>query len=133
MDYSQNAETVLEAFSAIERRDNKRLAGLVTSDFESRWPLSLPYGGTKHGLDPEGISWSAVWEPLQPTMAERNMDARVIAASGDQVVVLWHQRGASLSGERFDGEVLGLYHLRDGKVRRAQMFSLRHNRRRRFS
>ena len=50
------------------------------------------------------------------------MDARVIAAQGDDVVVLWHQRGRSAIGESIDEEVLGLYRLRDGKLARAQMF-----------
>jgi hypothetical protein len=50
------------------------------------------------------------------------MDPRVVAASEDEVVVLWHQRGVSPTGERFDGEVLGLYQLHDRKLARAQMF-----------
>jgi hypothetical protein len=50
------------------------------------------------------------------------MDPRVVAASDDEVVVLWQQRGISAAGERFHGEVLGLYRLRDGKLARTQMF-----------
>ena len=50
------------------------------------------------------------------------MDPRVVAATDEEVVVLWRQRGLSPSGERFDGEVLGLYGVRDGKFARAQMF-----------
>jgi ketosteroid isomerase-like protein len=50
------------------------------------------------------------------------MDPEVVAANGDKVVILWRQRGLSPSGERFDGEVLGLYQVRDGKLARAQMF-----------
>jgi ketosteroid isomerase-like protein len=50
------------------------------------------------------------------------MDPRVVAATEREVVVLWHQRGLSAGGERFDGEVLGLYGVRDGKFARAQMF-----------
>ena len=50
------------------------------------------------------------------------MDPRVVAAGEDEVVVLWRQRGVGPSGERFDGEVLGLYGFRDGKLARAQMF-----------
>jgi len=38
------------------------------------------------------------------------------------VVILWHQRGVSPTGDRFDGEALGLYQMRDGKLARAQMF-----------
>jgi hypothetical protein len=36
------------------------------------------------------------------------MDARVVAASDDEVVVLWRQRGRSAIGDRFDSPVLGL-------------------------
>ncbi len=50
------------------------------------------------------------------------MDPRVAAISEDEGVVLWRQRGVSPSGERFDGEVLGLYQIREGKLGRAQMF-----------
>jgi len=50
------------------------------------------------------------------------MDPRVVAANEAEIVVLWRQRGLSPSGERFDGEVLGLYQLREGKLARAQMF-----------
>jgi ketosteroid isomerase-like protein len=50
------------------------------------------------------------------------MSPRVVAASDHEVVVLWRQRGISPDGERFDGEVLGLYEVRQGKLARAQMF-----------
>jgi len=71
---------------------------------------------TKHPI------WGETWTPLQPTEAERRMDPRVVAANGNEVVVLWHQRGLSPNGERCDSEVLGYYRLRDGKLARAQMF-----------
>jgi ketosteroid isomerase-like protein len=66
--------------------------------------------------------WSATWNPLQPTAAERKTNLRVIGADDHQVVILYHQRGVTPSGERFDGEVIGLYALRDFKLSRAQMF-----------
>jgi ketosteroid isomerase-like protein len=50
------------------------------------------------------------------------MDPQVIGADDRQVVILYHQRGVSPSGERFDGEVIGLYDMRDFKLSRAQMF-----------
>src|SRR5262249_27434296 len=84
--------------------------------------LSLPYGGTFSGLEPMPNSWSATWQSLQPTEAEKKMDARVIAARNDEVVVLWHQRGLSPRGAHFHGEVLGLYTFREDKLARAQMF-----------
>jgi ketosteroid isomerase-like protein len=45
-----------------------------------------------------------------------------LAAHGDEVVVLWRQRGASPGGDRVDSPVLGLYEIRDGELARAQMF-----------
>jgi len=50
------------------------------------------------------------------------MDPQVVAAHGDDVVVLWHQRGRSGDGDSIDEEVLGLYRFREGKLARAQMF-----------
>ena len=87
---------------------------------EMYWPPSLPYGGTARGLQQE--TWSDTWRPLQPTEAERRMEPRVVAASEEEVVVLWRQRGVTPAGDRFDGEVLGLYHVRGGQLTRAQMF-----------
>jgi ketosteroid isomerase-like protein len=62
------------------------------------------------------------WIPLQPTEAERRLSPRLVTANGNEVVVLWHQRGLSPGGERLDTEVLGMYEVRDGKLLRAQMF-----------
>jgi hypothetical protein len=36
--------------------------------------------------------------------------------------VFWQQRGVSPNGERFDGPVIGLYRIREGKLARAEMF-----------
>jgi len=120
----EHADTrvILEIFGAIERRDLQRLVELCHSDVEFHWPPALPYGGTSRGLRTDPLSWGHTWLPLQPTDGERKMDPRVVAASDDEVVVLWRQRGVSPSGDRFDSPVLGLYEFRDGKLARAQMF-----------
>jgi ketosteroid isomerase-like protein len=112
----ENGKLVLDVFRALEQRNNAKFGELLDPKFEIHWPPSLPYGGR------EVPTWSETWEPLQPTEAERKMDPRVIAESEDEVVVLWQQRGVSRSGKRFEGEVLGLYRVRDGKLARAQMF-----------
>jgi len=44
-------------------------------------------------VEPQRHGWGGTWQPLQPTEAERMMNAQVIAAHDDDVVVLWHQRG----------------------------------------
>jgi ketosteroid isomerase-like protein len=118
----ENVAVMLEIFRAIERRDRQGVLHLCCPDVEFHWPPSLPYGGVSPGLADDRPTWSETWIPLQPTEAERRMDPRVVAASDDEVVVLWHQRGVTPAGDRLGTPVLGLYHVRDGKLARAQMF-----------
>jgi len=124
----KNIQVMLENFRAIEQRDRNHenlepMRQLMQPDVEFHWPPALPYGGTSRVERRTGRpNWSDTWTPLQPTPVERRMDPRVIAASDDEVVILYHQRGVSTDGERFDGEVLGLYQVRDGKLARGQMF-----------
>jgi len=116
MDAHKNAELMLEVFRAIERRDAQRVFSLCHADVEFLWPPSLPYAGGARG------AWTETWVPLQPTRAEQRMDPRIVAATDQEVVAVWQQRGLSPAGERLDTPVLGLYRLRDGKLARAQMF-----------
>jgi NAD(P)H dehydrogenase (quinone) len=120
---NESIAIVLDAFDAVERGDDARQLELYHPEVEFHWPGSLPYGGTGRLTQRTHRSgWEEAWRPLQPTMAERQLSPRVVAASDDEVVVLWHQRGRSPDGERFDEEVLGLYSIRDGKFARAKMF-----------
>ena len=118
----KNLEVMRKLFNAVEQHDDESVLGLCQPDVEFHWPPSLPYGGSGRVLKFTGPTWGETWAPLQPSSAERKMDPRVVAASDDEVVVLWRQRGVSPTGERFDGEVLGLYRFRDAKLARAQMF-----------
>jgi len=118
----RNIEAMLEIFSAIERRDAQRVLDLVVPDVEFHWPPSLPYGGTRRSLSTDGPTWGKTWDPLQPTATERSLSPRLVAATGDEVVVHWLQRGVSRAGDRIETPVLGLYQLRGGKLARAQMF-----------
>jgi ketosteroid isomerase-like protein len=116
---SESVSIVLEAFRAVEQRDEQRLRRLCHPEITFHWPPSLPFGASHSGVD---LSWSAVWDRVQPTDVERRMDPRVIAATEREVVVLWRQRGLGPEATSYDGEVLGLYEVRDGKLARAQMF-----------
>jgi ketosteroid isomerase-like protein len=116
MSAKENIEVMRGIFNAIERRDLQGVTDRCHPDVEFLWPPSLPYDRGERG------GWAQTWIPLQPTEAEQRMDARVVAASEEEVVVLWRQRGVSPAGEKFDDPVLGLYRLRDGKLARAQMF-----------
>jgi ketosteroid isomerase-like protein len=122
----RNVQVMLEIFRTLEERDSSRRnvdereEALYQPDVEFHWPAALPYGGTFRGKD--AAIWSGTWNPLQPTATERKMDPQIIGADEHQVVILYRQRGVSPSGDRFDGEVIGLYELRDFKLSRAQMF-----------
>jgi ketosteroid isomerase-like protein len=125
-----NAEVVLAAFTAIEERDRERLFALYHDDVALHDAPSLPYGGSFRGKQalreqletaPE-TTWLGTWGPLQPTEAERRMDPRVVAATGEEVTVLYTQRAMSPSGEHLESRVLGLFEVQDKKLVRAQMF-----------
>ena len=118
----KSIEIALNAIRAVEEREMSAFLLLMHPDFEIHWPESLPYGGVARGPEPEKNSWTGTWDPLQPTEAERRMDPQVIAATDENVVVLWRQRGVTSEGVRFDGEVLGRYKIRDGKLFHAKMY-----------
>ena len=126
MTRSASTDIVMAAFAAVERRDERRLAELYHPEVEFCWLPSLPYGGSVHGAATlqasDRTGFGQVWDPLQPTWHERRMDPRVVAATEQEVVVLWHQRGLRPAGQRLDMETLGLYRVLDGKFARAQMF-----------
>ena len=117
-----SADAVMAVFTAVERRDDQALARACQPDVEFCWPPSLPYGGSARGLVRRGEGWAAYWDRLQPTAEQRRLHPRVIAAAGQEVVVLWRQRGLTPTGDSLDSEVLGLYRLSDGKLARGQMF-----------
>ena len=123
------SQIVLATIRAVEERDVEALAELYHDDVEFHDAPSLPYGGRRSGMQHlQGElaaapgTWFGTWGPLQPTAEERRMDARVVAAHDDEVAVVYRQRALSPSGERFDAPVFALYHVRDGKFARAQMF-----------
>jgi ketosteroid isomerase-like protein len=125
-----NVEVVLTALKAVEERDAEALFALYHDEVEFHEPAALPYGGSTRGKrrlqeqfarTPEQ-TWIGTWGPLQPTERERRLDARIVAASSDEVVALYQQRAVAPDGERFEAPVLALYEVREGKFARAQMF-----------
>jgi 2-methylisocitrate lyase-like PEP mutase family enzyme/ketosteroid isomerase-like protein len=118
----KNVEVMLHLFRAVERRDDRAVFACCHPRVEFLWPPSLPYGGDSARPREGRPSWSETWTPLQPSDAERSLEPRVVAAGEHEVVIRWRQKGVSPAGDRCDGEVLGLYQLRDEKLVRAQMF-----------
>jgi hypothetical protein len=127
---SDIAEIIIEVIRAIERRDHEPVGRLCHPDVTFHWPPSLPYGVPatvlQDELGPSPASarptWLETWSPLQLTGAERAMDPRVIGTRGNEVAVLWRQRGIDAAGRRLDEEVLGWYEVVDNKLARGQMF-----------
>jgi ketosteroid isomerase-like protein len=119
-----SAALILEIFRAVEERDQQRLFAFYDPDVEFHEAPSLPYGGAYRGLKAaleHARLWQQTWDPLQPDR-DRRMQPRVVAANGDEVVVLWRQRATSAAGEELDSPVLALYRIRENRLASAQMF-----------
>jgi ketosteroid isomerase-like protein len=117
-------DVVLQVFRSVEERNPELAAEVYHDDLEFHWPRPLPYAGSSYGLQASlerRPGWAQTWDPFQ-SEGDRGLGARVVAASEDEVVVLWHQRGRDQAGRLLDTPVLGLYQVRDGKLARAQMF-----------
>jgi hypothetical protein len=88
-------DVVLQVFRAVEERNPQLAVEAYHDDLEFHWPAPLPYAGSSYGLKASlerSPGWAQTWDPFQGE-TERQLSARVIAASQDEVVVLWHQRG----------------------------------------
>src|SRR5262249_50968247 len=103
MSATQNVNVLLEIFAAIERRDAQRVSELCAADVEFIWPRPLPYAGVSCLREQRPIL--DTWIALQPTAAEQGMNPRVVAATDQEVVILWRQRGVSRRGDRCDSPV----------------------------
>lgn len=117
-----NESLMLELFAAIENRDFERVLQIYDPEVEFYWPPGLPYGASGRGGEPDEATWQSTWLPLQPEPSDRRMDPRVIGSRDDEVAILYHQRGRDSKGNVIDDEVIGLYKVVHGKLRRAQMF-----------
>ncbi len=121
---TESEEIVLEAFAAVDARDDGRLKRISHPEASFVWPESLQPSQFHTVEGKVATSWEEVWEPFQPLpeFTTRKMSPQIVASSGTRVTVLWHQRGVNRRGERLDCEVLGLYEVRDRLLYRAQMF-----------
>jgi ketosteroid isomerase-like protein len=121
---TESERVVLEAFAAVDARDDERLKRISHPEASFVWPESLQPSHFRTAQGKVATSWEEVWEPFQPLpeFITRKMSPRIVASSGARVTVLWHQCGVNRHGERLDCEVLGLYEVRDGLLYRAQMF-----------
>jgi len=121
---TESEEIVLEAFAAVDTRDDERLKRVSHPDASFMWPESLQPSHFRTAQGKPATSWEEVWAPFQPLpeFITRKMNPQIVGSNGGLVTVLWHQRGVNRRGERLDCEVLGLYEVRDGLLYSAQMF-----------
>jgi ketosteroid isomerase-like protein len=120
----EKIQLVLEVFRAVEERDADALFARYDNDLEFHEAASLPFGGSYYGLAEvrqHALAWQRTWDPFQQA-AERRMEPRVIAATQEEVVIRWQQKGVNAAGERLVAPVLAHYRIRGDKVVRAQMF-----------
>jgi uncharacterized protein len=120
----QNMEAVRRLFKAVEERDLTGVLAAYDPEVVIREAESLPYGGVYRGIEGaerHARGYEQAWGRLQ-TPAERRLDATFLDA-GEQVVVLWRQRGRAADGSReFDMPAVSVYRLRGGRVVESQMF-----------
>lgn len=116
----------LDMLEAVEERDGQRLAALHHPHIRFVWPPRLPeIGGVHRGSEevlPMYARWASLWDPLQPTRAERAMSPEIVAASADHVVARFTQRGVDPSARRTETEVLAVYRWEDSLVRDLHMY-----------
>lgn len=127
-----NLATVRAMFAAVAARGDAAHAaerwaaysGLYDPDAVIHEAPSLPYGGEYTGL--AGVAahaqgYGAAWGRLQaPEMQDLQP---TFIAGGDEVVVLWRQRGVNAgTGEIFDMPATSVYQMKRGRVLQSRMF-----------
>jgi ketosteroid isomerase-like protein len=120
----QKTEIVLAAIRAVENRDPNALLALYHPEVTFEWPPGLPYSGRFRDAEIAEMSerYLAVWDPLQPTPAERRMDAQVVASGGADVVVEYAVRARDQRDNRFETRTLARYKVLDDRLAAATMF-----------
>ena len=118
-----SVDVVLQVFRSVEERNPQLAAEVYHDDLEStgrgrcRTPEAAMASRRRWNDGRDGLR-RGIHSRARPNAGS----ARVVAASEDEVVVLWHQRGRDRVGRWLDTPVLGQYQVGDGKLARAQMF-----------
>lgn len=121
---SDNASFVLKVIDALEDRRLDELRSYYHPEISFHWPPGFPYSGDHKGSEVAAMSqsFSELWGPLQPDDATRKMNARVVAAEGDTVVITYIWRAKDSRGNTFETPTSAHYRIRDGKLHDSRMF-----------
>jgi hypothetical protein len=122
---SENTDVVRRLFRAVKERDAEGAFACYDDNIEIHEARSLPYGGVYEGAEgavQHAVGYLQTWAEYQGE-AERDLAPTILDVEHDQVLVLWRQRAVdAASGKKLDLPAVSLYALRNGRVRRAQMF-----------
>ncbi len=121
---TSNEQLVLSMFRAVEDRNVDRLLEIYDPDVVFVWPPELPYGGEHRadGVVAMSEAFAEAWDPVQRSERARRFNPRVLGSRGDEVVVLYDQRGEDGRGDTCETEVIGLYTVVGDRVTRLKMF-----------
>jgi ketosteroid isomerase-like protein len=120
-----NVEVVRRLFEAVEHRDFEGVLACYAPDVEIYESPALPYGGVfagEDGVRRHAAAFMRAWGRLQPP-GQAGMAPRLAELDDETVVVVFTHRAADPeTGRQLQTPEIGLYTLRDGRVRRSQMF-----------
>jgi ketosteroid isomerase-like protein len=112
-----NVELVESAWEAFGRRDIDGATDIAGPNSEITAPESLPWGGTYRGQDGFKEFTQNLFEHFDEFSAKAE---KVLSADDDHVVVVAQVTAKTKSGNDFQGRVVWLYRLRDGKIVQAE-------------
>jgi ketosteroid isomerase-like protein len=119
------ADVIRRLFEAVERRDAVGVMACYADDVEIHEAAVLPYGGTwraHEGALAHAQGFLAAWASYQGP-DEIKLDPTFWADDSGTVCALFRHRAVDRArGVRLDLPEVGVYHVRDGKVVRSQMF-----------
>jgi uncharacterized protein len=122
---SHEVEVVRCLFDAVERRDPEGVLACYAEDVEINEAAVLPYGGTYRGHQgavAHAAGFLTAWNPYQGPN-EIKLDPHIWGDGAGTVCVLFRHRAVDPKrGARLDAPEVSVYHVRDGKVVRSQMF-----------
>lgn len=128
----RNLDTARSVFAVVGSRGNgansqaqwKVYEAMYAPDVTIHEAPDLPYGGDYKGRDAvarHAQAYRAAWDTLRPP-DEQSLEPQFFAA-GDQVVVLWRQRGSTRGGECLDMPAVSVYRMEDGRIVDSRMFN----------
>lgn len=121
-----NIPVVRRLLEAVERRDFESMLDCYAPDVEINESDDLPYGGTYRGY--EGVREHAegfmrTWGRFQTEARDAKLDARFTEGTDGLVTAIFrHRANDPERREQLQGDEVGVYEVRDGKVVRSQMF-----------